>query len=114
MFFICTHFLFLSGDPPSAPINVSVVIDSQQNFIIRWSGAVVSGRVIVNGYNIRISGPDDECGDRRVPQFTATEPYQYQCTAPSVAETYIFSVFGVCGSLEGPAVVANVTLQGTL
>ena len=88
--------------------------DPQRNFIIQWSGAIVGGHVIVNGYDVDISGPDDGCRDHNVPQFTATELYQYHCPMPSADETYIFRVSGVCGTIVGNAVMATVTLQGVL
>ena len=66
----------------------------------------------IGGYNVTISGSDDGCGVRGVPQPTAGE--QYQCTMPSVGGTYTFSVSTVCGTLEGTATEAGITLRGTI
>ena len=106
--------LSLPENPPSASTNMSVIVnfnDPQREFVTRWSGATVGSLATIGGYNVSISGPDDGCGVRGVPQFTAVE--QYQCPMPLVGETYTFSVFAVCGTLEGTAVVATVTLQGS-
>ena len=86
--------------------------DPQRAFVVQWSGATVGNGADIGGYNVDISGPDDGCGVRGVPQFTAVE--QYQCPMPSVGGTYTFSVSTVCGNLEGTAVVAGITLRGTI
>ena len=66
----------------------------------------------IGGYNVIISGPDDGCGVRGVPQFTAGE--EYRCAMPSVGETYTFGVSAVCGTLEGTAAEDSITLRGTI
>ena len=66
----------------------------------------------IGGYNVIISGSDDGCGERGVPQFTAG--LEYSCPMPSVGGMYTFSVSAVCGTLEGTAAEATVTLRGTI
>ena len=103
------------GDPPSAPTNVNFTMDGsdpQRAFVVQWSGTTVGNGADIGGYNVDISGPDDGCGERGVAQFTAVE--QYRCPMPSVSGMYTFSVSAVCGTLEGTAVEADITLRGTI
>ena len=88
------------------------VSDPQRAFVVQWSGATVGNGADIGGYNVIISGSDDGCRVRGVPQFTAGE--QYRCPMPSVGVTYNFSVSAVCGTLEGTAAEAGITLRGTI
>ena len=89
------------------------VSDLRQGFVVQWSGATVGNGADIRGYNVDISGPDDGCGVRGVPQFTAGE--EYQCPMPSIGGTYAFHVSTVCGTLDSRSAIGDsITLRGTI